>query len=191
MATKTFTTGEVLTASDTNTYLANSGLVYVASGALSSTATNFAGCFTSTFTNYKIVIDSAQVNAAADFYFRMLSGSTPQSGANYEYAFTTLNTNGTTGTAFFSGDTVGFTGLTVRGSTNTIFGGTTFDIYGPQLNQRTFVTANASSLAAGVLRSQVGMSSHNLVGVFDGIQILTASAATIGGNVTIYGYRKA
>jgi hypothetical protein len=29
MAIKTFTTGEVLTAADTNTYLANSGLVYV------------------------------------------------------------------------------------------------------------------------------------------------------------------
>jgi hypothetical protein len=28
MAIKTFTTGEVLTASDTNTYLANSGLVF-------------------------------------------------------------------------------------------------------------------------------------------------------------------
>jgi hypothetical protein len=29
MAIKTFTTGEVLTASDTNTYLANAGLVFV------------------------------------------------------------------------------------------------------------------------------------------------------------------
>ena len=34
MAIKTFTTGEVLTASDTNTYLANAGLVYITSTAV-------------------------------------------------------------------------------------------------------------------------------------------------------------
>jgi hypothetical protein len=39
MAIKTFTTGEVLTASDTNTYLANSGLVYVKSQTIGSGVT--------------------------------------------------------------------------------------------------------------------------------------------------------
>jgi hypothetical protein len=58
MAIKTFTTGEVLTASDTNTYLANSGLVFVKSQAVG--GTNVASvvvtdAFSSTYDNYKII----------------------------------------------------------------------------------------------------------------------------------------
>ena len=57
MAIKTFTTGEVLTASDTNTYLANSGLVYikqqtVGSGVASVTVSD---AFSSTYDSYLII----------------------------------------------------------------------------------------------------------------------------------------
>jgi len=38
MAIKTFTTGEVLTAADTNTYLTNSGFQYVSSGSFTNAA---------------------------------------------------------------------------------------------------------------------------------------------------------
>lgn len=57
MAVKTFTTGEVLTASDTNTYLNNGGLVYITEAvATSGTALSVNNCFTSTFDNYLIEI---------------------------------------------------------------------------------------------------------------------------------------
>ena len=57
MAIKTFTTGEVLTASDTNTYLTNSGLVYikqqtVGSGVASVTVSD---AFSSTYDSYLII----------------------------------------------------------------------------------------------------------------------------------------
>ena len=57
MAIKTFTTGEVLTASDTNTYLANSGLVYikqqtVGSGVASVTVSD---AFSATYDSYLII----------------------------------------------------------------------------------------------------------------------------------------
>jgi len=57
MAIKTFTTGEVLTASDTNTYLANSGLVFVSSTTIGTAVSSVtvSNCFSSTYTNYKIV----------------------------------------------------------------------------------------------------------------------------------------
>jgi hypothetical protein len=59
MAIKTFTTGEVLTASDTNTYLANSGLVFVKSQAITSGSTVVVtDAFSSTYDNYRIVIDN-------------------------------------------------------------------------------------------------------------------------------------
>ena len=54
MAIKTFTTGEVLTAADTNTYLANSGLVYVASGTVAAnTALNFTSLITASFLRHQ------------------------------------------------------------------------------------------------------------------------------------------
>lgn len=55
MAIKTFTTGEVLTASDTNTYLTNSGLVYVSSGSFSNAATVDVTGFTSTYKAYRVM----------------------------------------------------------------------------------------------------------------------------------------
>ena len=55
MAIKTFTTGEVLTASDTNTYLANAGLVYIAATTASAQTTiAIDNCFTTTYAHYFI-----------------------------------------------------------------------------------------------------------------------------------------
>lgn len=57
MAVKTFTTGEVLTAADTNTYLGNAGWVYVNSVAVGSGVTTVAltNAFNTTYDAYKIV----------------------------------------------------------------------------------------------------------------------------------------
>jgi hypothetical protein len=192
MAIKTFTSGEVLTASDTNTYLANSGLVYVASGALSSTGTNFQGCFTSTYTNYRLVFDSIQVSAAADIYFRFLSGTTPAITTNYDYAFLGLTAAGATSNSTAAGDTYGFTGISITGGGvgSTVFAQASMDVFGPQLAQRTQVLSVSPGVYAGNFGVRTGMSAFSLTSVFDGIAIYTRSAATMGGNVTIYGYRK-
>ena len=56
MAIKTFTTGEVLTAADTNTFLANSGLVYVSSGSFTNAASFDATGFTSTYAMFRLVL---------------------------------------------------------------------------------------------------------------------------------------
>ena len=77
MAIKTFTTGEVLTASDTNTYLANSGLVYVkqqtvGSGVTSVTVTD---AFSATYDNYKIIYSNGATNVSGVLDFA-LAGST-------------------------------------------------------------------------------------------------------------------
>jgi hypothetical protein len=57
MAIKTFTTGELLSSSDTNTYLANSGLVYVTSATIGTAVSSVAvaNAFSATYDNYKIV----------------------------------------------------------------------------------------------------------------------------------------
>jgi len=67
MAIKTFTTGEVLTAADTNTYLANSGLVYVSTTTFTATSTRVAlplNTFTTTFDSYRILFRTTAQSAA-------------------------------------------------------------------------------------------------------------------------------
>ena len=56
MAIKTFSSGEVLSAADTNTYLTNSGLVYITSATATSGGTlSINNCFTSTYARYRVI----------------------------------------------------------------------------------------------------------------------------------------
>ena len=191
MAIKTFTTGEVLTASDTNTYLANAGLVYIASGTLSSTATNFASVFSSTYRNYRVVISSIQMSNTGYVYFQMLTGTTPNTSAEYAWAFAGYTAGGTAANDNATGQAVGFLGWAQSGANNIPIGALSFDIYAPNAAERTFLTVQATSFS-GTLTSRVGLSEHNLTTAYDGIRFLTNNGAvTFGGNVTIYGYRQA
>jgi hypothetical protein len=84
MAIKTFTTGEVLTASDTNTYLANSGLVVVKQQAIVGTVSSVAvtSAFSSTYENYKILVNGGTSNVAQGI--GLVLGSTT-TGNLYDY----------------------------------------------------------------------------------------------------------
>jgi hypothetical protein len=190
MAIKTFTAGAILTAADTNEYLANSGLVYVTSGALSGSSTNFAGCFDNTkYVNYRIVIDGPQVSASATIHFRMLSGTTPSSGANeYNWGFRGIDRAGASLDNSSANNTLGSTGFTSDTQFNTVIGATSMDVYRPHQAVRTYFNITASCFV-GIFGMRFGMSEHNLTTAYDGIQFLTNSAATMGGTVSIYGYR--
>ena len=74
-----FSPGEVLTAAAMDSI----GLWKVASGTLSGTATNFVGCFTSDYTNYRIVVDGITFNTTGDVYIQFLNNTTPNATANY------------------------------------------------------------------------------------------------------------
>jgi hypothetical protein len=64
------------------------------------------------------------------------------------------------------------------------------DLNGPQIAQRTFGTTAGIGYASAFY-SRTGFSHHNLTNAYNGIRILTNGAATMSGNVSIYGYRKA
>jgi len=88
MAVKTFTTGEVLTAADTNTYLNNGGWVYITSVDLGgNTAVNVDGCFSATYDTYQIVISNFRGASAGYLYIQTRSGSpaSTDTGTNYVY----------------------------------------------------------------------------------------------------------
>lgn len=181
-----FAVGEVLTASDMDRV----GLWQITTGALSGTATNFASVFSSSFRNYRVVISSIQMSNTADVYFQMLSGTTPATSAEYNWAFAGYTAGGAAANSNATGQAVGYLGWTQSGANNIPIGALSFDIYAPNAAERTFLTVQATSFS-GTLTSRVGLSEHNLTTAYDGIRFLTNNGAvTFGGNVAIYGYNK-
>ena len=190
MAIKTFTAGEVLTAADTNTYLANSGLTFITSGSLSGTAPQFVGCFTSTYTNYRVILEQGTLSAAGDFCFQFLKSTTAQTTTNYQFAYSRLVTSG--GSAN-TADTqpVGRWGMGANGTTNLMT--MAADVIYPQVAaSAAYVIASGTSLLGGpVYLSSDGMCVYAVNDSFDGIQFMGSGGQTITGFATIYGYRKA
>jgi hypothetical protein len=83
MAIKTFTTGEVLTAADTNTYLANSGLVYIKQQTVGSGvgSVTVSSAFSSTYDNYKIIYSGGTGSTSAALQLNLGSTITGYYGA--------------------------------------------------------------------------------------------------------------
>jgi hypothetical protein len=180
-----FSPGEVLTAAAMDSI----GLWKVTSGTLSSTATNFAGCFSSDYRNYRIIIDQIAFSAAGDLYWQPLNGTTPDTG-NHRWALLGFNNAGTTQNSNQSASTTAaYTGITMGGGLDGQMMSTlTMDIMGPFIASRTL--AHTSSIANnGGNGFKYGLSMNNAATSYDGIRFLTQSATTVTGNVTIYGYR--
>lgn len=188
MAIKTFTSGEVLTAADTNTYLTNSGLVYITSGSLATGTTNIVGCFSSTYNNYRITLDTLNASASSSYYYRMLSGTSADGTAQYYYAFTGIDVTGVSTNISGQTQTIGRLGYT---ATDTgILGSVVFDIFKPFIAQPTFITSQVSMYDTrfGVRN---GAAQHNVATSYDGIQLATYGGGNVTGTYTVYGYRKA
>ena len=191
MAVKTFTT-EVLTSADTNTYLTNAGLVYVTGGALSSTATNFAGCFTATYENYRIVF--SKINIGAGFLqFQMLNSTTAFTSLLYHSAL--VNGNSSAGAPGIDRGTSIATGYLGYNFQNTTDGSmsASFDFENPFGTGRTFFNGISSVYYSVTPFFQIygGGGGVNSTNSFDGIRISNSGGGTIAGNVQIYGYRQA
>lgn len=84
MAVKTFTDGSVLTASDTNTYLTNGGLVYVSGASFSNVATVDVTGFTTTYKTFRMVMNvvrhTGSGNAAVTATYRDATSGMTTSG---------------------------------------------------------------------------------------------------------------
>ena len=184
MAVKTFTTGEVLTAADTNTYLNNGGLVYVAQTVFSATNTPFInGCFDGTFDQYRIVLTSG-ASVSTDVRVRLrYSTSTVETGAVYDrygyYYSTVINGwNAANQTSAYAFD---------------IFGGTTeqatatFDIFNPYTTKHTNISLDSWSDSSGYLYR--ALFRVETTTQYTGFQI-SADSGTLTGQMQVYGYRK-
>jgi len=185
MAIKTFTTGEVLTASDTNTYLANSGLVYVKQVTVGSAVStvDVTSCFNSTYDSYVVSFSGITCSTSQSISFFLLSGTTPTASGWYGTEFYCV-VNGTT----WTGQVTALNGASAYCSAGTSLAGfaSTLTVQSPNLAQYSrFQYQNADS---SYFRN--GYAYHASNTQYDGLRITPTSGSWTGGTVTVYGYRK-
>jgi hypothetical protein len=185
MAIKTFTTGEVLTASDTNTYLANSGLVYVTSVTIGAGATSVSvpNAFNSTYDMYLIQMRVSSANAQFGLTLG-LNGITTGYGFQGFYMVS--------GSATLNGYNTNSTTTWDIGPTDTAGGFVNITLCHP--NQALAKSISYQSSASGGTKIGVyGMGYQNSTTTATAFTVNTPSGAYTlgGGSVTVYGYRKA
>lgn len=188
MSVKTFTT-EVLTSADTNTYLANSGLVYVTQASwVSGTSLSVNNCFTSTFADYKIVVRNAKhATTSVNLLFRLRVGGVDTGGASYYYGRQYIAmggaTGGTTGGSAVAEIQPGIVASTANAGSGVI------DVFDPQLSAVTTThfqgiwstTTGEASVGSGVLNNTTS---------YDGFSLIANSGNLAGLTVYVYGYRQ-
>ena len=178
MAVKTFTS-EVLTSADTNTYLANSGLVYVTSASIASGTTSVAisSAFNTNFDAYRIVVTNGTLSGLSIVALYLTGATTGYYGA----AILSSPAGVITSYPVNNGASCTFAGV---GSTN--FMQVVMDIYDPFLAKPTRFSGSYASQTDFGPCNYFQSSATSYTGF-----TLTASTNFTGGTVTVYGYRKA
>ena len=198
MAIKTFTTGEVLTAADTNTYLANSGLVAIKPTSVSGTGVTLSestvtiadastasiiGCFSASFTNYVVVYNFT----ASSSYVRLkLRTASADISTNYGATMAYIADNSTAwswlnpGTSSWA-DTRWLISLPERN-----FG--TVTVFNPFLATSTFIDGSGTSISSTNSAKFVYGGRNTGTDVCTGLTLFPDSG-TFTGTVTVYGYR--
>jgi len=182
MAIKTFTTGEVLTAADTNTYLANSGLVFVKSQTVGSgvSSVTVSSAFSSTYDNYVVTYQGGTMTSDTALTFKLGSTTNNCYGAfiyTPSYLGTTVTNVGDNNLAFF----------TYAGGGNS--GGVTSYLYlaGPNTATRTYITSGLINYST-VFGTYTG--GHYANDQHTAFTYAPFSGTLTGGTITVYGYRK-
>lgn len=189
MAVKTFT-NEQLTASDTNTYLANAGLVYVAETTFSGSAVvQFNNVFTSTFRNYRIIVSNSSGSTATAITAQFTVSGTASGG--YQWAHQGIYTTGAGANASSTSASYADFGLYVGiGSADLTC--SAIDVLAPQLASRTYCLTQTQGWATNFYVRNGFVVLDNTT-QYDGIKFYpyAGGGATITGTISIYGYRKA
>ena len=179
MAVKTFTS-EVLTSADTNTYLANSGLVYVTSATIGSAVSSVTlnSCFNSTYDAYKIVIAGGASSVDANLALKLGASTTGYYSAGALIVFSTA-------ASFFVCDNnaASWTQASFSIASNGLSGA--IDLVNPFLAKYTYFQSMVSGTAVAGQRTGV----HQVATSYSSITITPSAGTLTGGTITVYGYR--
>ena len=186
MAIKTFTSGSVLTAADTNTYLANSGLVYVTSQTIGTAVASVtvSDCFSATYDDYVITVDGTVGTAGAALTTTLRTSAPADNAANWK-GNTFYVASGAAGALSNSVTTAGTSGEC--GNINSSASSTFWNILGPYAARRT--TINFQGIDTSFIR--IGNFILENATSYVSMKLLPNTGTLTGGTITVYGYRKA
>lgn len=186
MAYKTFTAGSVLTAADTNTYLANAMATFVNETAIAagSSTVTVSNCFTSTYDRYKIIISTTASAAGGTQGFVL----TPNVGSNNNYTSGMYQLATAAAVSTFNAPNVGYIFMGYAGNLQMVAELDNYNGFAA-----TGKTGNIRWSSYDGTASQGGTSTHWSTNLFSntGFSIALGGGLTMGaGTVRVYGYRK-
>jgi hypothetical protein len=179
MATKVFGS-EVLTVSDTNTYLANSGLVYVTSATVGSAVASVtvSNAFNSTYDAYKIVMAGGSSSADCNLKLQLGASTTGYYSAGAIILYSTAG-------AFFGADNNAASWTQAGYSIASNGYGGSIELVNPFLAKYTYIQNLVGGGSAGGQRTGV----HQVATSYSAFTITPDAGTLTGGTITVYGYR--
>jgi len=163
------------------------GLVYITQASATTQVTSIATCFTSTYTNYRIVIAGiAAQNASTPLSFRFSAGGVDNFATNYKWSSWYTTSVGTNGMA--SGNTSTEFQLGYMSSSNGN-NSTVIDVIQPQVSTRTNITWQRNEYDGGSWVTRTGGGMKDAVEQYNGFTVF-AGTGTFTGTITVYGYRQ-
>lgn len=182
MAIKTFVASEVLNASDTNTYLANSGLVYIGETAIGTgvATVNTGTVFSSTYDSYRVIIRGVKASTGTDLLINFGATTTGYYGSLYYDAYS----GSSTGAKRSNNGANIYIALIETSLNETI---SCLDIANPFLALSTSLAGNfyGNTYSGWFGGTQASSTS------FTTLTIRPTSGTLTGGTISVYGYRKA
>jgi hypothetical protein len=159
----------------------DSGLIHIETRTVSAvSAENFNNVFTSTFENYKVIIDlTVAVGASVSLDCRLRVGGSDNSTSNYVRQLLSASATTISATRVSSSNTFAFGNI---GTNKSI---TIVDFFSPEKTSRTQTLSNNSLNGDTMVLFNNGF---NATTSFDGFTLFPASS-TISGKVFIYGYK--
>jgi len=187
MPLTTYTAGQVLTASSLNSnFQAAGGLQYITQATMSTGSTSINNCFSSTYRNYRIIVNLTGVSAeSAALYFRLRASGTDNTTTNYKVALANISTTGTVGSTIDNGGNAATLSFIASASVDNYF---TLDVNGPNTVQRTLGSVQTMGYDSTAWVQRTGGFYFDTGAVFDGITFFT-NTGTVNGLITVYGYR--
>lgn len=159
-----------------------SGLKFITTQSFTtSSAINVNNCFSSTYTNYKILVN-ATGSATGNLNMRMRVGGVDNSGSIYSRQFLRAISSTVSG----SYDTLTETNVGDVATTTTNL--CVVEVFNPALAAKTRIAANFSG--GGVNYVGLFYTLHDTATAYDGFSLIPSSG-TVTGNLWVYGYQKA
>ncbi len=166
------------------------GLELITSATFSGTTNNVPYIFSSTYDNYRVVINNMTIGAAGYFSFRMLNGTTAFGSAQYYSAARGFDSNANARDLNAAGASIGYV-QTYFTAAQTNAGSVVMDIVNPFATKVTFFTMQSSNFTYGGYTSHNGSVAVDNLTSYDGLQFLQhLGGTTVGGTVRVYGYRQ-